>query len=53
MTTRIFQIALVSKLDEKQAPWFNYQASGEVLAFTDDALGRRPSKRRPFAAKRG
>lgn len=30
MATRVFQIALVSKIDEKQAPWFNYQAKNTI-----------------------
>jgi len=33
MTTRIFQIALVSKIDEKQAPWFNYQTKN-IITYT-------------------
>lgn len=33
MTTRMFQIALVSKVDEKQAPWFDYQAKN-IITYT-------------------
>jgi hypothetical protein len=27
MATRLFQIALVSKIDEKETPWFSYSAA--------------------------
>jgi hypothetical protein len=33
MATRLFQIALVSKIDEKQTPWFNYQAKN-IITYT-------------------
>ena len=33
MATRLFQIALVSKIDEKQAPWFNYQTKN-IITYT-------------------
>ena len=33
VTTRIFQIALVSKIDEKAAPWFNYQTKN-IITYT-------------------
>lgn len=33
VTTRVFQIALVSKIDEKDAPWFNYQAKN-IITYT-------------------
>jgi len=30
MAVRLFQIALVSKIDEKQNPWFDYQAKNTI-----------------------
>ena len=33
MATRLFQIALISKIDEEKAPWFNYQAKN-IITYT-------------------